>query len=76
MEYQLDPNWTSLRIKQLSRRLSLDRTKVYKWTWDRAKKEKALEKRVENKYFAKNEDDKQKPTLLALRFNEEMMARC
>ena len=69
MEYQRDSTWTSIRIKQLSIRLDLDRTKVYKWTWDRSKKEKAQEKRVETKYFAKKEDVEPRITSLAVRFN-------
>jgi len=39
IEWQRDLAWTSSRISAIAKRLSLGRTKVYKWTWDRKKKE-------------------------------------
>ena len=40
-EWQRDLAWTSSRISSIAKRLGLGRTKVYKWTWDRKKKESA-----------------------------------
>ena len=34
-EYLKDPEWTTPRITQIARRLQLNRTKIYKWHWDR-----------------------------------------
>ena len=39
IEFQRDPNWTTVKIKVISDRLQIGRTKVYKWGWDRKKKE-------------------------------------
>ena len=39
VEWQRDLAWTSSRISAIAKRLGLGRTKVYKWTWDRKKKE-------------------------------------
>ena len=41
VEYQRNPNWHSSFITSLAQRLQLNRTKVYKWSWDRKKKEEA-----------------------------------
>ena len=41
VEYQRNPNWHSSFITSLAQRLHLNRTKVYKWSWDRKKKEEA-----------------------------------
>ena len=38
-EWQRDLTWTSTRISSIAKSLGLGRTKVYKWTWDRKKKE-------------------------------------
>ena len=38
-EFQMRPNWSTAFITTLARRLKLPRTKVYKWNWDRKKKE-------------------------------------
>ena len=40
-EWQRDLTWTSSRISSIAKRLGLGRTKVYKWTWDRKKKDGA-----------------------------------
>ena len=32
-------NWTTDRITALSKRLNLSRTKIYKWSWDRRKRD-------------------------------------
>ena len=37
-EYLKDPVWETKQITKLARRLKLNRTKVYKWHWDRKKK--------------------------------------
>lgn len=37
-EWRKDQAWTSQRISSIAKRLGLNRTKVYKWTWDRRKK--------------------------------------
>ena len=37
-EYEINPNWSNQKIGELSTRLGLGRTKVYKWNWDRKKK--------------------------------------
>ena len=34
-----DPNWTREIIDDLTKRLGISRVKLYKWTWDRRKKE-------------------------------------
>ena len=39
VEWQRNLAWTSSRISSIAKRLALGRTKVYKWTWDRKKKE-------------------------------------
>ena len=39
VEWQRNLAWTSSRISSIAKRLGLGRTKVYKWTWDRKKKE-------------------------------------
>ena len=38
-EYVRDSNFSSSRITALATRLQLGRTKIYKWSWDRRKKE-------------------------------------
>ena len=38
-EYLDNPNWSNETIDALSRRVGVSRTKVYKWNWDRKKKE-------------------------------------
>ena len=38
-EYLVEPNWSTIRINTLASRLGLCRTKVYKWAWDRKKKD-------------------------------------
>ena len=40
-QYQLNPNWTNETIVMLSERLGVTRTKIYKWNWDRKKKQLA-----------------------------------
>ena len=38
-EYQQDANWDTEKIAEIAERLGLNRTKVYKWSWDRRKKD-------------------------------------
>ena len=38
-EYQINPRFDSDRVVALAKQLGLNRTKVYKWGWDRRKKE-------------------------------------
>ena len=38
-EYQRDANWDTEKIAEIADRLGLNRTKVYKWSWDRRKKD-------------------------------------
>ena len=38
-EYQKNPRFDSDRVVVLAKQLGLNRTKVYKWGWDRRKKE-------------------------------------
>ena len=38
-EYKKNPTWSKQLVNQLAAKLDLDRTKVYKWNWDRKKKE-------------------------------------
>jgi hypothetical protein len=38
VEYSKNPNWSTVDITALAKRLDLGRTKVYKWSWDRKKK--------------------------------------
>ena len=42
-EYLINPNWTTMRINTLAKKLRLCRTKVYKWGWDRKKKDGIIE---------------------------------
>ena len=37
--FQRDPNWSPDKLNQLSLRLNRSRTQIYKWNWDRKKKE-------------------------------------
>ena len=39
IEFQRNPNWTSAQVKAIAERMELSRVKVYKWGWDRKKKE-------------------------------------
>ena len=36
--YRRNPNWSKKYLKRLALRLGLDRTKVYKWHWDRKRR--------------------------------------
>jgi hypothetical protein len=36
--FDYDPNWSNLRIAELSERLGLSRGKIYKWNWDQRNK--------------------------------------
>ena len=38
-QYQQGVNWGTNQITFISQRLRLDRTKVYKWLWDRRRKD-------------------------------------
>ena len=38
-EHLRSANWSSARITAVARHLGLNRTKVYKWSWDRKKKD-------------------------------------
>ena len=40
-EYQKNARWTTATISQLARRLQVHRRKVYKWGWDRRRREVA-----------------------------------
>ena len=40
-EFQKQPDWGVLKMMQISRRLGLQKGKIYKWNWDRKKKDKA-----------------------------------
>ena len=40
-EFQRDHNWSTAKIKEIAVRVQLGRVKVYKWSWDRKKKENA-----------------------------------
>ena len=37
-EFQKNANWSSREIVKMSKRLSLSRSKIYKWNWDRKRK--------------------------------------
>ena len=39
--FLVDPNWSKRYVKELALSLQLNRVKVYKWHWDRKKKELA-----------------------------------
>lgn len=41
-EYLRNPNWTSSEMYALADRTGLKKVKVYKWMWDRKKKESKL----------------------------------
>ena len=38
-EFMRDHNWSTAKIKAIAERIQLGRVKVYKWSWDRKKKE-------------------------------------
>ena len=38
-EFQKSPEWSTQRITQIAQRLGLKRSKVYKWNFDRRKKQ-------------------------------------
>ena len=38
-EFQKDANWTIRKTRELSTKLALDRTKIYKWNYDRKRKQ-------------------------------------
>jgi len=38
-EYEKDPRWTIKKTRELSISLELDRTKIYKWNYDRKRKD-------------------------------------
>ena len=58
-QYQLNPNWTNETIVMLSERLGVTRTKIYKWNWDRKKKQLADQEVndgfVENDYIEQHQ---------------------
>ena len=39
IEYERNPNWVTRDITNIAQRLQLSRTKIYKWHWDRKKKD-------------------------------------
>ena len=39
LQFQLNPVWSTDRIKLLSKELGLEHRRVYKWRWDRVKKQ-------------------------------------
>ena len=51
LEYQKQQNWGTEKIKELANRLNLGRTKVYKWNWDRRKKEASQDQRREKRKY-------------------------
>ena len=85
-EYQRNSNWNTEQISRLAKRLSLPRTKVYKWSWDRRKKEFAstlnstagasssiMKPEAENVNEVPQQEMPDKgPTLLRLHFHEQM----
>ena len=44
LEFQKSANWDRKTICSLAERLDLDRTKVYKWNWDR--KQQTLKQQI------------------------------
>jgi DNA-binding MarR family transcriptional regulator len=40
--YKKNPDWEKDQIKRLAERLDLSERKVYKWNWDRQKKERKM----------------------------------
>eukprot|EP00354_Favella_ehrenbergii_P010505 CAMPEP_0170457674 /NCGR_PEP_ID=MMETSP0123-20130129/4885_1 /TAXON_ID=182087 /ORGANISM="Favella ehrenbergii, Strain Fehren 1" /LENGTH=120 /DNA_ID=CAMNT_0010721541 /DNA_START=538 /DNA_END=899 /DNA_ORIENTATION=- len=38
-EYLMEPRWSTRRITDIAKRLNLNRTKVYKWHWERKNKD-------------------------------------
>lgn len=38
IEHQRDNNWTTRHVTEIARRMGLNRTKIYKWQWERKKK--------------------------------------
>lgn len=43
LQYQLDPLWSTDRIKLLSKELGLEHRRVYKWRWDKVKRQQKKE---------------------------------
>ena len=42
VEYQREPRWDKRKTKELAQRYDLDRVKIYKWHYDRKKKDARL----------------------------------
>lgn len=38
-EFQTNANWTSTTYRQLCKRLNTTKARIYKWNWDRKRKE-------------------------------------
>ena len=39
-EYLADPNWTTLKTAEIAQQLGVHFKKVYKWNWERKKKDR------------------------------------
>mmetsp|Transcript_13617 Transcript_13617/g.21311 ORF Transcript_13617/g.21311 Transcript_13617/m.21311 type:complete len:84 (+) Transcript_13617:1479-1730(+) len=42
LEFQKNPNWSVNHQKKIGKRLGLTVSKVYKWMWDKQRKEKSV----------------------------------
>lgn len=40
LRYQVDPHWTNEEIEEMAERVGVSFTKIYKWNWERKKKER------------------------------------
>ena len=47
-EFARSQNWTQAQVTVLAARVGMERTKVYKWWWDRKRKEERLLARLAN----------------------------
>lgn len=45
-EFNKNPHWTNEDVDKISKRLGLDKAKVYKWNWDQKKKLNILPSKV------------------------------
>lgn len=72
VNYQRNANWDVKTIAALAVQLDLTQTKVYKWRWDRHKKEIIRCSLLENVANQQNSQQAQKKSLLSIHFKEQM----
>ena len=70
--YQRNANWDVKTIATLAVQLDLTQTKVYKWRWDRHKKEIIRCSLLQNVANQQNSQEIQKKSLLSIHFKKQM----